>query len=137
MACYLKEDKNIFLSQIKSGNNKLDFEEIKLVDLDTLADPTLAWSTKETFLLKTAPIDGSQSANLYLFGKQSLLKKIEGVNAFSFLVKDQNQFLVYAKYLGTSVRLLAKLNAEKWRKNFETKYCFFFNIEIELLYYWS
>ena len=112
-ACFSKENKNLYVSQVKTGNNKMDFEELKLADLTALAstlDLTLVWSTKEIHLLKSSTETSSNKMNLYLFSKLGLLKKIENVDSLSFLVKDQNQFLVYAKYLGTSVRIkLSKL----------------------------
>lgn len=105
LVCYSSETKRIYISQVKPGNNKLEFEEVKLDELTSLAislDFELVWSTKETFLLKSSPTS-VELLNLYLFNKQGLIKKYENLNLFNLIVKDANQLMIYAKYLGASV----------------------------------
>jgi hypothetical protein len=95
LACYLTASKKMYVSQVKS---KLEFEEIKLTGIDAI-DATLIWSTKDTFLLKVGN-------HLYLFNKQgSIINKYESPLAYTFLVKDSNELLVYAKYLDTYKKL--------------------------------
>jgi len=103
--CYSTEEKRIYVAQVRPGNNKLEFEEVKLDDLASLAvslQLELIWSTKETFLFKSSASTAGLS-NLYLFNRQSLIKKYENLNSFNLIVKDSNQLLIYAKYLGASV----------------------------------
>ena len=105
LACFSSETKRIYVSQVKPGNSKLEFEELKFDELVSLSDFEIVCSTKDTFLLKTSTGAFVGLSNLYLFNRQSLIKKYENLNSFNLVVKDAAQLLIYAKYLGASVIL--------------------------------
>jgi hypothetical protein len=103
LACFSPETKRIYVSQVKPGNSKLEFEELKFDELVSLSGFEIVCSTKDTFLLKTSTGASVGLSNLYLFNKQSLIKKYENLNSFNLVVKDAALLLIYAKYLGASV----------------------------------
>ena len=97
----MSESKQLFVTQVKSGNTQLEFEEVKLDEFKSLESPSLVYATKEKFLFKT--VEKNSMFNLHLFNKQSLLKKYENLNSFNLANKESSYFLVYAKYLSNSV----------------------------------
>ena len=113
------EAKQIFLSSLRT--EQFEFEEISLpVDLLTDKDfstARLVWANSNTYILELNQIettkDDYKNIQLLLFKLENnnfvLQKTIESIANYNFKQKDNENYLVYAKYNNLNVILCMSL----------------------------